>query len=136
MEAAAFGRHHPNAPPAPHRRRVLVGADTECRVLRTALAAADTGAQALVVAEVRVGVDDGPHRTAAGCSPAPAPNAACSAPPSPPRTPARRRWSWRRSASAWTTTRAWRPVRITERYRPLVRLTPIDIDDLPTEAGP
>ncbi|MGW2714571.1 hypothetical protein ACWC4J_37255 [Streptomyces sp. NPDC001356] len=64
MEAAAFGRHHPNAPPAPHRRRVLVGADTECRVLRTALAAADTGAQALVVAEVRVGVDDGPHMEA------------------------------------------------------------------------
>lgn len=49
---------------APSGRLVLAGVSTDCCVLSTALAAADAGAEVLVVADACAGVDDDSHAKA------------------------------------------------------------------------
>lgn len=63
MDATTFGKWTPElaARTAPDGRLVLAGVSTECCVLSTALAAADAGAEVLVVADACAGVDDDSH---------------------------------------------------------------------------
>ncbi|MGW3465890.1 isochorismatase family protein, partial [Streptomyces olivaceoviridis] len=62
-DATTFGKWTPAlaARTAPDGRLVLAGVSTECCVLSTALAAADAGAEVLVVADACAGVDDDSH---------------------------------------------------------------------------
>ncbi|MEV7815009.1 isochorismatase family protein [Streptomyces flaveolus] len=63
MDAPTFGKWTPElaARTGPDGRLVLAGVSTDCCVLSTALAAADAGAEVLVVADACAGVDDDSH---------------------------------------------------------------------------
>ncbi|EST20067.1 isochorismatase family protein [Streptomyces roseochromogenus] len=63
VDATTFGKWTPElaARVAPDGRLVLAGVSTDCCVLSTALAAADAGAEVLVVADACAGVDDDSH---------------------------------------------------------------------------
>ncbi|MEV5174134.1 isochorismatase family protein [Streptomyces flaveolus] len=63
MDATTFGKWTPElaARTGPDGRLVLAGVSTDCCVLSTALAAADAGAEVLVVADACAGVDDDSH---------------------------------------------------------------------------
>lgn len=66
LDAPTFGKWTPHlaARVAQEGRLVLAGVSTDCCVLSTALAAADTGAEVLVVADACAGVDDDSHAKA------------------------------------------------------------------------
>lgn len=68
MDATTFGKWTPElaARTGPDGRLVLAGVSTDCCVLSTALAAADAGAEVLVVADACAGVDDDSHVKALG----------------------------------------------------------------------
>nr|WP_315970907.1 isochorismatase family protein [Streptomyces sp. PBH53] len=63
LDTATFGKWTPElaARTGPDGRLVLAGVSTDCCVLSTALAAADAGAEVLVVADACAGVDDDSH---------------------------------------------------------------------------
>jgi nicotinamidase-related amidase len=63
VEATTFGKWIPGLAErvGPDGRLVLAGVSTDCCVLSTALAAADAGAEVLVVADACAGVDDDSH---------------------------------------------------------------------------
>ncbi|MFI9803705.1 cysteine hydrolase family protein [Streptomyces sp. NPDC052301] len=63
VDAPSFGKWTPDLAGrvGPGGRLVLAGVSTECCVLSTALAAADAGAEVLVVADACAGVDDDSH---------------------------------------------------------------------------
>ncbi|WP_416961937.1 cysteine hydrolase family protein [Streptomyces sp. Agncl-13] len=66
VDAPTFGKWTPELAErvGPAGRLVLVGVSTDCCVLSTALAAADAGAEVLVVADACAGVDDDSHAKA------------------------------------------------------------------------
>ncbi|UXX96561.1 cysteine hydrolase [Streptomyces sp. AD2-2] len=66
VDAPTFGKWTPELAErvAPSGRLVLAGVSTDCCVLSTALAAADAGAEVLVVADACAGVDDDSHAKA------------------------------------------------------------------------
>ncbi|MER7643912.1 isochorismatase family protein [Streptomyces sp. NPDC126522] len=66
VDAPTFGKWTPELAErvAPSVRLVLAGVSTDCCVLSTALAAADAGAEVLVVADACAGVDDDSHAKA------------------------------------------------------------------------
>ncbi|WP_328685125.1 cysteine hydrolase family protein [Streptomyces sp. NBC_00343] len=66
VDAPTFGKWTPELAGrvAPTGRLVLAGVSTDCCVLSTALAAADTGVEVLVVADACAGVDDESHAKA------------------------------------------------------------------------
>ncbi|MEV7340905.1 isochorismatase family cysteine hydrolase [Streptomyces sp. NPDC093544] len=66
VDATTFGKWTPElaARVAADGRLVLAGVSTDCCVLSTALAAADAGAEVLVVADACAGVDDDSHAKA------------------------------------------------------------------------
>lgn len=66
MDAPTFGKWTPDLAErvGPTGRLVLAGVSTDCCVLSTALAAADAGAEVLVVADACAGVDDDSHAKA------------------------------------------------------------------------
>ncbi|MFI6542275.1 cysteine hydrolase family protein [Streptomyces prunicolor] len=66
VDAPTFGKWTPELAErvAPTGRLVLAGVSTDCCVLSTALAAADTGVEVLVVADACAGVDDDSHAKA------------------------------------------------------------------------
>ncbi|MBL1084514.1 isochorismatase family protein [Streptomyces actinomycinicus] len=63
LDTTTFGKWTPElaARVGPDGRLVLAGVSTDCCVLSTALAAADAGAEVLVVADACAGVDDDSH---------------------------------------------------------------------------
>ncbi|MFD4623990.1 cysteine hydrolase family protein [Streptomyces sp. NPDC058475] len=63
LDATTFGKWTPELAErvGPEGRLVLTGVSTDCCVLSTALAAADAGAEVLVVADACAGVDDDSH---------------------------------------------------------------------------
>lgn len=63
VDATTFGKWTPELASrlGPDGRLVLAGVSTDCCVLSTALAAADAGAEVLVVADACAGVDDDSH---------------------------------------------------------------------------
>ncbi|KOX11113.1 isochorismatase family protein [Streptomyces sp. NRRL B-3648] len=63
VDTTTFGKWTPElaARVGPDGRLVLAGVSTDCCVLSTALAAADAGAEVLVVADACAGVDDDSH---------------------------------------------------------------------------
>lgn len=66
LDATTFGKWTPALASrvGPAGRLVLAGVSTDCCVLSTALAAADAGAEVLVVADACAGADDEAHRKA------------------------------------------------------------------------
>ncbi|MFH9660967.1 isochorismatase family protein [Streptomyces sp. NPDC017248] len=66
VDAGTFGKWTSElaARVGPDGRLVLAGVSTDCCVLSTALAAADAGAEVLVVADACAGADDDSHRRA------------------------------------------------------------------------
>jgi nicotinamidase-related amidase len=66
LDATTFGKWTPELAErvGPDGRLVLAGVSTDCCVLSTALAAADAGAEVLVVADACAGVDDDSHAKA------------------------------------------------------------------------
>ncbi|MFF9624542.1 isochorismatase family protein [Streptomyces griseosporeus] len=66
LDATTFGKWTPElaARLGPAGRLVLAGVSTDCCVLSTALAAADSGAEVLVVADACAGADDDSHAKA------------------------------------------------------------------------
>jgi nicotinamidase-related amidase len=66
VDAPTFGKWTPELAErvGPTGRLVLAGVSTDCCVLSTALAAADTGVEVLVVADACAGVDDDSHAKA------------------------------------------------------------------------
>lgn len=66
VDASTFGKWTPELAErvGPQGRLVLAGVSTDCCVLSTALAAADAGAEVLVVADACAGVDDDSHAKA------------------------------------------------------------------------
>jgi nicotinamidase-related amidase len=66
MDAPTFGKWTPELAgrTGPDGRLVLAGVSTDCCVLSTALAAADAGAEVLVVADACAGADDDSHHKA------------------------------------------------------------------------
>ncbi|MDH6447609.1 MULTISPECIES: isochorismatase family protein [unclassified Streptomyces] len=66
LDAATFGKWTPELAHrvGPEGRLVLAGVSTDCCVLSTALAAADAGVEALVVADACAGADDASHTRA------------------------------------------------------------------------
>ncbi|MEH0581121.1 MULTISPECIES: isochorismatase family protein [Streptomyces] len=66
LDASTFGKWTPALASrvAPTGRLVLAGVSTDCCVLSTALAAADAGAEVLVVADACAGADDASHAQA------------------------------------------------------------------------
>jgi nicotinamidase-related amidase len=66
VDAPTFGKWTPQLAErvSPTGRLVLAGVSTDCCVLSTALAAADTGVEVLVVADACAGVDDESHAKA------------------------------------------------------------------------
>ncbi|MFJ4946901.1 isochorismatase family protein [Streptomyces sp. NPDC088760] len=63
VDTTTFGKWNPElaARVGPDGRLVLAGVSTDCCVLSTALAAADAGAEVLVVADACAGADDDSH---------------------------------------------------------------------------
>ena len=66
LDAPTFGKWTPELArrAAPEGRLVLTGVSTDCCVLSTALAAADTGIEVLVAADACAGADDDSHAKA------------------------------------------------------------------------
>ncbi|MDR2378993.1 MAG: isochorismatase family protein, partial [Bifidobacteriaceae bacterium] len=66
VDAASFSKWTPELARlvGPEGRLVLAGVSTDCCVMSTALAAADSGAEVLVVADACAGVDDQSHAKA------------------------------------------------------------------------
>ncbi|MFD4557671.1 cysteine hydrolase family protein [Streptomyces sp. NPDC058469] len=66
VDAPTFGKWTPELAErvGPTGRLVLAGVSTDCCVLSTALAAADAGAEVLVIADACAGVDDDSHAKA------------------------------------------------------------------------